>query len=95
MCTTLLPSKLLQSADEICSNLTSDPKININSNTASNFDKPLKRTHRIDRLGDTNLTYFDENGQINFDAFNQRISDFLFIAKAASGRVTQSCFIES
>ena len=79
MYTILLPSK---SADEICSNLTSDPEISINSNTASNFDKPLKRTHRTDILGDTNLTYFDENGQINFDAFNQRISDFLFIVKA-------------
>ena len=79
MYTILLPSK---SADEICSNLTSDPKININSNTASNVDKLLKRTHRTDSLGDTNLTYFDENGQINFDAFNQRISDFLCIVKA-------------
>ena len=79
MYTILLPSK---SADEICSNVTSDPKININSNTASDFNKPLKRTHRIDSLGDTNLTYFDENGQINFDAFNQHISDFLCIVKA-------------
>jgi prenyltransferase beta subunit len=37
----------------------------------------LKRTHRVDSLGDTNLTYFDEHGQINFDAFSQHISDFL------------------
>ena len=82
MCIILLPNKSLQSADEICNNLTSDPKINVNSHTTSNFDKPLKRTHRTDSLGDTNLTYFDENGQINFDAFNQHISDLIHVVKA-------------
>jgi hypothetical protein len=80
MCVILLPTKSLQSADEIyCNQTINDSKINVNIN--SNFNQPLKRTHRVDSLGDTNLTYFDENGRINFDAFNHHISEFLQTVK--------------
>ena len=79
----LFPRESLQSVDVIPTN---DPKISINTN--SEVNKPLHRTHRLDILGDVNLTYFDENGKINFDAFDQGVLDFVHLAKTIEKLLT-------
>ena len=81
----LLRSKSHQSADVIPTN---DPKISMNTN--SEVNKPLQRTHRLDILGDVNLTYYDENGKINFDAFDQGVLDFVHVAKMIEKLLTAS-----
>ena len=82
MCVILLPSKSPLSADEICSNL-----MDSSDDTMSNFNKPLKRTHRVDTLDATNLTYLEEHDQI-IDAFNQSILDLLHIARTVEESLT-------
>lgn len=74
----LQPCKSLTSAVEKNSVPTHSSEVNRCIN--SNFNKPLKRTHRDDPLGAYELSY-PNNNKINFDAFNQSISDFILIAE--------------
>ena len=77
MCMILLPSKSLQSVDKISSNPINDLKIMVNAN--SSFTKPLKRTRRLDTLGETNLTYLINMARLTIDALNRSMSDFCIL----------------
>ena len=74
-----VPCKSLKSTAEISSIPTHNSEVDTGTN--SSFNKSQKRTHRDDALGAYNLSYFDEHDKINFDAFNQSISNFLLIAE--------------
>ena len=78
-------NKSLKPADEI-NVKTLDSEMDVMAE--SDLNKPLKRTHREDIFGMYNLTYLDGHNQINFDAFNQRVSDFVHTAKAIEESLT-------
>lgn len=82
----LLLSMVRQSVDDSSSPTNNTPEVTVNTN--SDLAKPLKRTHRIDTLGNTNLTHFDEHGRIDFDTFKQSVSDFVNMIKSIENLLT-------